>query len=140
MSIEDPTATLSFGYEDDIPQDILTEIQAALEKNSNIDQKEALEREFGQYVEFSGTYINYVSPEQAAQIDQITEDFYAQVQDIMTPEQLPQYRENLAARLRINEVCDAWVPVSSNQDLGRVIFATDTPMGRLVDSVPELLQ
>ncbi len=140
LSIEDPTAPLSFGYGGDIPQEVLAEIQAALEKNSNADQKEALEREFGQYVEFSGSYINYISPEQAAQIDQITEDFYAQAQGLMTPEQLPQYRENMAARLRINEVCNGWVPVSADRDLGQITYANFSPAGRLVDSIPELLQ
>ena len=143
LSIVNPTATLSFGWFGDmnlVPQDVQTAVQAALDEGPKIDQKAALDQEFAQYGEFSGAYINYVSPEQQAQIDQITEDFYAQVQGLMTPEQLPQYRENLAARLRINEVCDGWVPVSAGQDLGRVTYMTFAPMGRLVDSIPELLQ
>lgn len=142
LSMLDPTAVLSFSYSanpDSVPQDVQTAIQAALNENPTVDQKEALDREFAQYGEFSGSYIVYVSPEQDAQIAQITEDFYAQVQSIMTPEQLPQYRENLASRLRINKVCDGWTSVSVDQGLGRVLVGLSSdPMGRLVDTIPEL--
>ena len=133
VSMVDPTATLSFGWSEWdlnlIPQDVQAAVQAALDKGPKFDQKAALDQEFGQYGEFYGSYITYVTPEQEAQLAQITKDFYSQVQGIMTPEQLPQYRENLAARLRINEVCDVKGPISAYP-----------AMGRIVDSILELLQ
>ena len=133
VSIVDPTATLSFGWSEWdlnlVPQDVQTAVQAALDKSPKFDQKAALDREFSQYGEFYGSYITYVTPEQEAQLAQVTEDFYTQFQNIMTPEQLPQYRENLAARRRINEVCDVKGPISAYP-----------AMGRVVDSIPELLQ
>ena len=140
LSILDPTAILSFSYNSNsVSEDVQTAVQAALNKNPTIDQKEALDREFAQYGEFSVSYIVYVSPDQDAQVAQITEDFYAQVKDIMTPEQLPQYRKNLESRLRINEVCDGWTYVPVDQGLGRVLVGlSSAPMGRLVDTIPEL--
>lgn len=143
LSMLDPTAPLSFRYSanyDSVPQDVETAIQAALNENPTVDQKAFLDREFAQYGEFSESYIVYVTPEQDTQVAQITEDFYAQVQDIMTPEQLPQYLENLESRLRINEVCDGWVAASADRELGRVLFGTNVPMGQLVNTIPELLQ
>ena len=69
----------------------------------------------------------------------LNENFYAQVQNIMTPEQLPRYRENLAVILRM-EGCGSWVPVSADQDLGQVLVGLTSPMGRVVDTISELLQ
>ncbi len=133
LSIVNPIAYLSFGNPGDfesIPQDVQTAIWAALEKGPKFDQKAALDREFGEYGEFYGSYINYTTPEQKAQLAQITEDFYTQVQGIMTPEQLPQYQENLVAKLKIDEACD----------YSKVPFSPYPPYGRVVDSILELLQ
>ncbi|MGD1899883.1 MAG: hypothetical protein ACFB16_23415 [Phormidesmis sp.] len=143
VSIINPTASLSFKPSadfDSVPQDIQSEIQEALNKNPTIDQKEALDRKFGQYGEFLGSYITYITPEQEAQRTWISENFYAQVQDIMTAEQLSQYRKLLTARLRIDEVCGSTVPVSSERDLGRVITGSSSAWGQVVDTIPELLQ
>lgn len=143
VSMVNPTAPLSFSSSpnfDSAPQDIQAAIQAALNKNPTVDQKEALNREFAQYGEFSGSYINYITPEQEEQLSQINKDFYAQVQEIMTSEQLPQYREILAAMLRIEEVCVSTVPVSSDQDLGQVLMGLSQAQGRIVDTIPEILQ
>lgn len=118
VSMADPTATLSFvwsGDSESFPPEIQAAVQAALEKNPKYDQKAALDREFGQYGEFEGLYYTYITPEQDAQITQITEDYYMQAQGIMTPEQLPQYQKNLASRRRINEVCDVKGPMSPYQ-------------------------
>ena len=142
VSIVNPTASLSFSSSanpDSIPEDIQAAIQAALNENPTVDQKEALNREFGQYGEFSGSYIVRTTPEQEQQRSQINENFYAQVQNIMTPEQLPRYRENLAVILRM-EGCGSWVPVSADQDLGQVLVGLTSPMGRVVDTISELLQ
>lgn len=133
LSVVDPTAALAFGYSVDpeqIPEGINSAIQAALNKNPTSNQLEALNQEFGQYGEFSGAYINYLTPEQKAQLAQITENFQAQMQSVMTPEQIPQYRENLAAGLRIGEACDSKHP----------LYALYPAFGRIVDTIPELLR
>ncbi len=125
VSMADPTATLSFAWLEDseaFSPEIQAAVQAALEKSPKFDQKASLDQEFGQYGEFEGLYFTYVTPEQDAQITQITEDFYRQVQGIMTAEQLPQYQTNLASRRRINEVCEAKGPLSPY---------------RVVDTLPE---
>ena len=112
---DDTTAILSFSYATNVdisdldtvvPPEVQAAIQAALNKNPTSEQKEALNQEFGQYGEFIGSTITYVTPDQVEGLDQISQDFYAQVQEIMTPEQLPQYQKNLAARLEINKACD----------------------------------
>lgn len=134
VSMIDPTAALSFMYTVDseqVPPGIDSAIQAALDENPTSDQIAALKREFGQYGEFLGAYIVYLTPEQKAQLTQIDENFQAQMLAVMTPEQLPQYRENLAARSRIGEACDYSKHPS---------YAHYPAMGRVVDMIPELLQ
>ncbi len=133
LSVVDPTAALSFSYSvdpDQLPESINSAIQAALNENPTSNQLEALNQEFGQYGEFSGAYINYLRPDQKAQLAQITENFQAQMQSVMTPEQVIQYQENLASGRRISAACDSPHPV----------YASYPAMGRLVDSIPELLQ
>ncbi|NJN30554.1 MAG: hypothetical protein HC824_09075 [Synechococcales cyanobacterium RM1_1_8] len=92
--VVDPAAILSFIWfvpdVDSVPQEVKTAIQTALNKNPKFDQKAALDQEFGQYGQFNASYLNYITPEQNAQLKQITEDFHVQVQGIITPEQLPQ--------------------------------------------------
>lgn len=114
VRIEDLTANLSFRYAANIdmeyldtvvPPDVRAAIQAALNENPTVEQQNKLNQEFGQYGEFIGTTIVHVTPDQVEESDQIMQDFYAQVQEIMTTEQLPQYQENLAARLEIDAVC-----------------------------------
>ncbi len=133
LSVADPTAALSFSYSVDpeqLPESTNSAIQAALNENPTSNQLEALNQKFGQYGEFSGAYINYLTPEQKVQLAQITENFQAQMQSVMTPEQIPQYQENLAAGRRISAACDSPHP----------LYALYPAFGQVVDTIPELLQ
>jgi hypothetical protein len=102
-------------------------IQAAIEKVNNsrpkVDQAAALNQRFGKYGRFIvGSYLNsYGSPQDQAKMDQITKDYYTQMQNLMTPAQKPQYQKNLAGRLKINAVCDVKWPMSSFPALGKII-------------------
>jgi Spy/CpxP family protein refolding chaperone len=122
ISVADPAAILSFSSSPgvSIPPDVQAAIQEALNSNPKMDKEAALNQKFGKYGIFIGSYITYLTSEQQAQIDQATKDFYAQVQDLMTPEQQPQYSKNLAARLRINAACDVKGPISSYPALGQI--------------------
>ncbi|MGB3296960.1 MAG: hypothetical protein WBA76_01730 [Phormidesmis sp.] len=66
---------------------------------------------YEQYGEFTGETTLLYTPALDRESDQISQEFYDQVLSIMTPEQLPQARENFAKRLRINEVCDRRGPI-----------------------------
>jgi hypothetical protein len=131
VAVADPTAILSFlsGFPGTVqaPPDVQDAIQADLDLNPKMDQEAALNQKYGngQYGFFVGSYLTYLTPEQEAQLAQISDDFYSGVQALMTPEQLPQYNQNLAARLRINAACDARYPISSYPALGRIIELPD---------------
>jgi hypothetical protein len=130
VSVADPMAALSFMYTaniEEVPQDIQTAIQEALD-NPDPDQ-EALNQKFGEYGEFQGGYIPYFTPEQKAQMEQISKDFEANMESVMTPEQVLQYRENLVAGDRIAEACNS-----------EHLYAVYPAFGRVVDEIPELLQ
>lgn len=122
-SVADPAAGLIFSPSTGVlaPPEVLGAIQDALNSNPKMDRATALNQQFGRYGSFvASSYITYFTPEQQTQLDQITKDFYAQVQDLMTPKQQPQYRKNLAARLRINAACDIKAPFSSYPALGQI--------------------
>ena len=124
ISVADPNASLSFlpppGIS--VPPDVQAAIQEALDSNPKIDQEAALNQKFGngQYGLFIGSYITYITPEQQAQLDQITADFYSQVKSLITSEQQPQYRKNLEGRLKINAVCDQKAPFYGYPALGQI--------------------
>ncbi len=122
ISIADPDATLAFSglMEGSAPPDIQAAIQEALNGNPKMDQEAALNQKFGKYGLFYGFYITYLTLGQERQLDQITADFYSQVQALMTPEQQPQYQKNLASRLKINAVCDQKAPFPSYPALGQI--------------------
>ncbi|RUT10323.1 hypothetical protein DSM106972_008180 [Dulcicalothrix desertica PCC 7102] len=122
ISVADPAAILSFSSSPgvSVPPDVQAAIQEALNSNPKMDQEAALNQKFGKYGRFIGSYITYFTPEQETQLSQIGKDFYSQVQDLMTPEQQPQYSKNLAARLRINAACDVKGPISSYPALGQI--------------------
>jgi hypothetical protein len=123
IAVADPSAILSFLWLSEVVPDVEAKIQAALDLSPKMDQEAVLNEQFGngQYGLFVGSYVTYLTPEQETELAQITTDFYSGVQALMTPEQQPQYSENLAARLRINEACDVKQPISSYPALGRVI-------------------
>ncbi|MGG6266358.1 hypothetical protein ACQ4M3_08580 [Leptolyngbya sp. AN03gr2] len=126
ISVADPLATVSFLYlAPSTPLKVQDAINAELDRKPTMDQLESLnqrfEKRFGKYGLFIGSYITYLTPAQQTQLSEISTDFYRQVQALMTPEQQPQYSKNLAARLRINEVCDAKQPVSGYPALGRIV-------------------
>ncbi len=101
------------------------DIQAAIDKVNNtmpkVNQAAALNRRFGKYGRFIVTqYMNYYgSPQDQAKMDQITKDYYTQMQNLMTPAQRPQYQKNLARRLKINAACDAKWPLFGSA-LGKI--------------------
>jgi hypothetical protein len=101
------------------------DIQAAIDKVNNtmpsVNQEAALNRRFGKYGRFIVTqYINYYgSPQDQAKMDQITKDYYTQMQNLMTPAQRPQYQKNLASRLKINAACDVKWPLFGSA-LGKI--------------------
>jgi uncharacterized surface protein with fasciclin (FAS1) repeats len=115
LVVPDLSLPLIFFARGEAPPDIQAAIQAALDLKPKAGQEAALNERFGngKYGVFVGPYINYLTPEQDTQLVQITSDFYRQVQGIMTPEQQPQYSQNLAGRIRINAICDEKAPFSA---------------------------
>jgi hypothetical protein len=105
-------------------------IQAAIDKvndsRPDVNQAAALDRKFGKYGRFIvGSYLNYyATPNAQAKLDKISQDYYTQLENIMTPAQKPQYRKNLAGRLKINAVCDVQWPISGSA------------MGKISDKAP----
>jgi hypothetical protein len=105
-------------------------IQATIDKVNNsrpeVNQAAALDRKFGKYGRFIiGSYLNYyATPNAQAKLDKISQDYYTQLENIMTPAQKPQYRKNLAGRLKINAVCDTQWPHSGSA------------MGKISDKAP----
>jgi hypothetical protein len=122
ISVADPAAILSFSSSPgvSVPADVQAAIQEVLNSSPKMDQEAALNQKFGKYGRFIGSYITYFTPEQETQLSQISKDFYSQVQNLMTPEQQPQFSKNLAARLKINEVCDQKGPISGYPALGQI--------------------
>ena len=105
-----------------IPLDVQSAIDNINNSRPKVDQEAALNKRFGdgRYGFFIvGSYLNYLTQEQQTQIDKIGRNYYTQLQKIMTPAQLPQYRKNLAIRLKINAVCDAKWPISGSA-LGKI--------------------
>jgi hypothetical protein len=131
VSVEDPTAILSFvsGFPGTVPAppEVEAAIQAELNLNPGVDQVAALNRKYenGKYGIFEGAYVNYLTPEQEAQLKQIENDFYSGVQALLTPEQLPQYNRNLPAMRRFSEVCAVKYPLSRTSGSGRIIELPD---------------
>jgi Spy/CpxP family protein refolding chaperone len=115
----------SLGFSPTPGVSIPPDIQAAIDKVNNtmpkVNQEAALNRRFGKYGRFIVTqYVNYYgSPQDQAKMDQITKDYYTQMQNLMTPAQRPQYQKNLASRLKINAACDAKWPLFGSA-LGRI--------------------
>jgi hypothetical protein len=115
----------SLGFSPTLGVSIPPDIQAAIEKVNNtmpkVNQEAALNRRFGKYGRFIVTqYVNYYgSPQDQAKMDQITKDYYNQMQNLMTLAQRPQYQKNLASRLKINAACDAKWPLFGSA-LGRI--------------------
>jgi hypothetical protein len=115
----------SLGFSPTPGVSIPPDIQAAIEKVNNtmpkVNQEAALNRRFGKYGRFIVTqYVNYYgSPQDQAKMDQITKDYYTQMQNLMTPAQRPQYQKNLASRLKINAACDAKWPMFGSA-LGKI--------------------
>ncbi len=100
-----------------IPLDVQSAIDNVNNSRPKVDQEAALNKRFddGRYRFFIvGSYLNYLTQDQQTQMDQISKDYYSQLQKIMTPAQLPQYRKNLAVRLKINAVCDVKWPISGS--------------------------
>jgi hypothetical protein len=111
-----------------IPPTIQTAIDKVNNSRPKVNQAAALDRKFGKYGRFIvGSYLNYyATPNAQAKLDQISQEYYTQLENIMTPAQKPQYRKNLAGRLRINAVCDAKWPISS----------FGPPLGKISDKAP----
>jgi uncharacterized surface protein with fasciclin (FAS1) repeats len=126
LVVPDLSLSLIFFARGEAPPDVQAAIQAALDLKPKAGQEAALNERFSQYGVFVGPYINYLTPEQDTQLVQITSDFYRQVQSIMTPEQQPQFSQNLVGRIRINAICDERPP----------FVAYPNQSGILVDKLP----
>jgi hypothetical protein len=132
VSVPDPTAALSFMWFGDPDPTIEPAIQATLDRNPEMDQADALNQQFGKYGVFLGSYFQYYTPEQDAQMMQITKDFDTQFEALLTPEQKRQYRENLADGERIRVACEWEGPISSYPSIGRI---SDTiPEGMITET------
>jgi hypothetical protein len=86
-----------------IPPTIQTAIDKVNDSRLEVNQAAALDRKFGKYGRFIvGSYLNYyATPNAQAKLDKISQDYYTQLENIMTPAQKPQYRKNLAGRLKV---------------------------------------
>ena len=97
------------------PPEVEAAIQEAL-NTSRSGQWRELNRTFAelgydQYGQFVGATTVYYTPDVDQAMEQATRDFQEQVLAIMTPEQLPQARINLAGRRRIDAVCSRKGPI-----------------------------
>jgi hypothetical protein len=131
VSVPNP-ANIMFMWSGPIDPTVESAITAVLNQNPKIDELAALNQQFGQYGVFTTSYFHYYTPEQDAQLGQITDDFNAQFEALLTPEQQLQYRENLAAGERIRSACEWDGPIFSYPAMGRI--SNTIPEGMITET------
>jgi hypothetical protein len=130
---QDMQADIDAAVAAQVPPEIQAAIREAMESGPRMDQEAALNEQFGEYGGyFYGSYFTYYTPEQDAQLQQITRDFHTQVEALLTPEQQTQYRENLAAGERIRAACEWEGPISAYPASGRI--SETVPEGMITET------
>lgn len=111
----------------EMPPEVRAFVQNAMDNSTSGQWREwnqkLAELGYEQYGEFTGETTLLYTPELDRESDQISQEFYDQVLSIMTPEQLPQARENFANLHRITELCDRRGPIN----VGGVAPSTPLP-------------
>ena len=114
--VEAPDEWLSFtGTTLERPPEVEEMIQETLNTSRSGQWRELnqtfAELGYDRYGQFVGSTTVYYTPEIDQALDEATRDYQEQVLAIMTPEQLPQARINLAGRRRIDAVCNRRGPI-----------------------------